>query len=1118
MCNTCNCCQGVEAITPMSIENRPGLSALNYRVGIHATFFESMQARLSAGSNNPLAGLTTRLLDDPSIALLDAWAVVGDVLTFYQERIANEGYLRSASERRSILELARLVGYKLRPGVASSVFLSYTIEDGKTTIIPAGSRSQSIPGPGQTAQSFETSAPIEARAVWNAIAPKTHVTQYISQLMVPVFTIDPPTVKASTSSLFISTADGALYLAGTSTNLKPNDPLLFVFSEQQDQQVFGHLKSVDVNFKKQYTRTVLQPEFTPSLFFRGLRDLWFMYQDVEAFGLVRSDPFVSTIGNVLRNLTAIINQAEPFGLEGFVRFRAEFVKTHQFSPMELLILALKSLCFIYLLITGGDPHDFISIDLAPELALLGLDVLVTPILKQFALDPKTNSLIGKGHSSRAALASWLSGIVNDTGDIVRSIPQFRNIETVVDICQPPVTTSLASLVFPLAQLPSQPPVNSTRLQRNVKQLFARKSDIATQLLSALNPLVGQNIYTALANANVTLAPPLDSLYRFKVKATPFGNNAPKQNTTTLSPFPVANPTQQNITTTLNEWALSETDKVGNDMNCLYLDAQFDEIVADSWVVITYVQPSSDAGVGDVTIPDLAIYKVLQVESVTRTDYGLSVKVTRLTLDRSWFRIEQGQADDVKVTLGAFRGVTVYAQSEQLELADEPVSDDVSGSLIELDDLYDGLQSGRWAVISGERSDIANTSGIRTSELLMIASVDQHVRSVTPPPVPDLSSSTAPNPPAEQPDKGNDEQPASSSTSGSTPTTDSGKPIPLPGDKTHTFLHFAQPLAYTYKRDTVTVSANVVKATQGETRIEVIGSGDGSKSTQQFTLSQSPLTYTSASTITGIESTLEVRVNGILWNETDTIAAASPTDRVYETKTDENDKLSVIFGNGQHGARLPSGAENVTATYRTGIGTSGNVDAGQISLLASRPLSVKGVINPAAATGGADRESGDQARRNIPLGVTSLDRLVSVQDYADFARTFAGIGKASATLLTAGRRRIVHLTLAGSGNIPIDRTSDLFGNLVQALRKFGNPSEPLQIALCEVKLLVISARIRMLPDSKLELVVPTIRAALLSAFSFEQRDLGQNVYESEVLSVIQNVPGVAYVDLRYPGCR
>ena len=50
-----------------------------------------------------LRALTTRDNSDPTIAVLDAFAVMGDVLTFYQERIANEGYLRTATERRSIL-------------------------------------------------------------------------------------------------------------------------------------------------------------------------------------------------------------------------------------------------------------------------------------------------------------------------------------------------------------------------------------------------------------------------------------------------------------------------------------------------------------------------------------------------------------------------------------------------------------------------------------------------------------------------------------------------------------------------------------------------------------------------------------------------------------------------------------------------------------------------------------------------------------------------------------------------------------------------------------------------------------------------------------------------------
>jgi len=69
--------------------------------------------------------LKTRDPSDPAIALLDSWALVADVLSFYQERIANEGYLRTALERRSVLELARLIGYQLRPGVAAP-FISPT--------------------------------------------------------------------------------------------------------------------------------------------------------------------------------------------------------------------------------------------------------------------------------------------------------------------------------------------------------------------------------------------------------------------------------------------------------------------------------------------------------------------------------------------------------------------------------------------------------------------------------------------------------------------------------------------------------------------------------------------------------------------------------------------------------------------------------------------------------------------------------------------------------------------------------------------------------------------------------------------------------------------------------
>ena len=50
------------------------------------------------------------------------------MLTFYQERIANESYLRTAVERVSLQEMGKLVGYRLRPGVAAETWLAFALE------------------------------------------------------------------------------------------------------------------------------------------------------------------------------------------------------------------------------------------------------------------------------------------------------------------------------------------------------------------------------------------------------------------------------------------------------------------------------------------------------------------------------------------------------------------------------------------------------------------------------------------------------------------------------------------------------------------------------------------------------------------------------------------------------------------------------------------------------------------------------------------------------------------------------------------------------------------------------------------------------------------------------
>ena len=378
-------------------------------------------------------------------------------------------------------------------------------------------------------------------------------------------------------------------------------------------------------------------------------------------------------------------------------------------------------------------------------------------------------------------------------------------------------------------------------------------------------------------------------------------------------------------------------------------------------------------------------------------------------------------------------------------------------------MYPDLEPGRWLIVAGERTDILDASGqvvpgIQAAELMMLAAVHQAATG-------------------------------------------------LPGDHSYTVISFATALQYSYKLDTATIYGNVAHATHGQTRQQVLGSGDSTQALQTFTLGQPPLTYVSAATPSGAASTLQVRVNDVLWHEAAGLADLGPNDRKYLTRTGDDATTSVVFGNGQRGARLPTGQNNVRATYRNGIGAAGDVTAGQISLLASKPLGVTGVVNPIRSSGGADKEDLDAARRNTPVAAIALDRLVSVQDYADFSQTFAGVGKAVAARLPDGRRLVVHVTIAGEDDIPIDPTSDLFRNLDDALHLYGDPYLPVTLAVREQLVLVMSARIKVQADYQWETVEAAARAALLGEFGFGHVDLAEDLLLTDAVAIGQAVAGV-----------
>jgi hypothetical protein len=845
--NDCGCCEGIAALIPEPLFNRLGLSEVRYRVGTHADFLRSALAALSDRRFAALRNLTTRESDDFTIALLDGWATLADVISFYQERIANEFWLRTATERDSILRLAQLIGYRLKPGVAAETPICFLLDEtpGAPTevAIKIGTKVQSVPGAEEKPQTFETIEEIQARTSWGVLKPQTSKPHQIGNGL------------------------KQLYLQGLNTRLQPGDAILMV----------GNARASDKN-----------------------STLW----------------------------------------------------------------------------------------------------------------------------------------------------EFRRLQTVTMF--PEKNYTLVTWKDVLTKFPT--PLGATQVK-----VFALRQHAAF-----------------------------------------FGHNAPDWKSMPESFRKAYDPNP-----TRSEWPGFKLQNGQFD-----LDALYPKVVEESWMVVTkpsYVQ----------------LHKASTVTSVSRAQFAISAKITRIT-------------PDLTPAILPLRSTTVYAQSEELEMAStrlvEPATGSsaasltrdpellapLEGSVITLADLIMPLAPGRKAVVTGK------LLRVRASVSLTLTSVDG-LQTVVP--VGDSLTLTArptllPGNSARltlRTDEGFEGTVTASISllvlvsAEKDDTTISELAIVKSCAGEPTTLTLQSALVNLFDRATVTIAANVAAATHGETVMEVLGSGDASEANQSFKMKQSPLTYIRSTVPGGAKFTLQVRVNDLLWHEVPTLFQHQPREHIFTTELADDGTVTVRSGDGLCGARLPSGAQNVKATYRRGIGLAGLVRAGQLNTLLTRPPGLKSAINPIAAQGADDPESLANARQNAPVTVLTLDRVVALKDYEYFSRTYAGIAKALATWTWDGRTRGVFITVAGP--LGAEVSDSLISDLITAIHAAGDPFVPVRIASYEEVLFRLSGQIKVDPDYESDKVLSATLDALRANFSFAQRDFGQPVVLSEVIALVQAVRGVVAVNIK-----
>jgi len=144
-------------VHPQVIFNPPGRGELAYRVGDYLTFCQALL--FSRPNETELIHWRPNARGDLALQMVEWWAYLADILTFYNERAANQAYLRTADLPESLQRLIRILGYRPRPGIgARGTLAALMSKPSPSFTLPQGFPIQSKPGPGKQPQIFELDA------------------------------------------------------------------------------------------------------------------------------------------------------------------------------------------------------------------------------------------------------------------------------------------------------------------------------------------------------------------------------------------------------------------------------------------------------------------------------------------------------------------------------------------------------------------------------------------------------------------------------------------------------------------------------------------------------------------------------------------------------------------------------------------------------------------------------------------------------------------------------------------------------------------------------------------------------------------------------------------------
>lgn len=248
-------------------------------------------------------------------------------------------------------------------------------------------------------------------------------------------------------------------------------------------------------------------------------------------------------------------------------------------------------------------------------------------------------------------------------------------------------------------------------------------------------------------------------------------------------------------------------------------------------------------------------------------------------------------------------------------------------------------------------------------------------------------------------------------------------------------------------------------------------------------------------------------------------ASGSSDKIFEVVYDDQYNATVVFGDGSVGIS-PEDTASFRVEYRVGGGTRGNLEKDVINTsIGTSPSRIPGTLtNVSKATGGANAETVEHAKKYAPLTFRRQDRLVTLEDYSVFANTFISnfgtVGKATAATRKAyASANVIDIyILEKASDLQLQRaTTNFKTQLLTDINKKKMATDDIAIVdgLIRTLDLVVSIKIDKEEEENQSSIKNKVRDRVLAYMNADNRDFGQDLNIAELNRQIFEVDEVRF---------